>query len=80
MVSVLALSMVDRGFEHRSVQTKYFKIGICYFSAKHTALRERAKTGWLGIRIMCPSGATCLHAVCCFSELAPIRIQLSVLV
>jgi hypothetical protein len=30
--------------------------------------RERAKTGWLGIRIMCPSGATCLSADCCFSE------------
>ena len=30
---------------------------------------ERTKTGWLGIRIMCPSGATCLSADCCFSEL-----------
>jgi hypothetical protein len=28
------------------------------------------KTGWLGIRIMCLSGATCLLADCCFSELA----------
>ena len=26
--------------------------------------------GWLGIRIMCPSGATCLPADFCFSELA----------
>jgi len=25
---------------------------------------------WLRIRIMCPSGATCLSADCCFSELA----------
>jgi hypothetical protein len=24
----------------------------------------------LGIRIMCPSGATCLAADCCFCELA----------
>jgi hypothetical protein len=31
---------------------------------------ERAKTGWLGIRIVCPSGMTCLPADCCFSELA----------
>jgi hypothetical protein len=31
---------------------------------------ERAKTSWFGIRIMCPSGATCLPADCCFSELA----------
>jgi hypothetical protein len=25
---------------------------------------------WHGIRIMCSSGATCLSADCCFSELA----------
>jgi hypothetical protein len=68
MVSVLALSVVDRGFEPWLGQTKDYKIGICCFSAKH--LGERAKTGWLGIRIMCPSGATCLPKDCCFSELA----------
>jgi hypothetical protein len=27
-------------------------------------------TGWLGMRRMCPSGATHLSANCCFSELA----------
>jgi hypothetical protein len=33
--------------------------------------RERAKTLVLfGIRIMCPSGTTCLSADCCFNELA----------
>jgi len=26
--------------------------------------------GWLRIRIMCPSGATCLPTDCCLSELA----------
>ena len=31
MVSVLALSVVDRGFEPRSDQTKDFKIGLCWF-------------------------------------------------
>ena len=31
---------------------------------------ERARTGWLGIRIMCTIGATCLSVDCCFSELA----------
>ena len=35
---------------------------------QHT--RERATTGWLGIRIICPSRATCQSADCCFSELA----------
>jgi len=31
---------------------------------------ERGKIGWLGIRIMCPSGATCPSADNYFSELA----------
>ena len=70
MVSVLASIAVDRGFESRSGQTKDYAIDICYFSARLAALRERAKTGWFEIRIMCPSGATCLPADCCFSELA----------
>jgi hypothetical protein len=70
MVSVLTSSAVDRGFETRSGQTKIYEIGIWCFSGKHAALRKRAKTGWLGIRIMCPTGATCLSAGCCFSELA----------
>ena len=31
--------------------------------------RERRKTGWFGIRIMCLSGATCPSVDCCFCEL-----------
>jgi hypothetical protein len=46
MVSVLASSAVDRRFEPRSSQTKDYKIGICCFSAKHTALRRKSKD-WL---------------------------------
>ena len=38
MVSVLASSAVDRAFEPLSGQTKDYEIGICCFSAKHTAL------------------------------------------
>jgi hypothetical protein len=68
MVSVLASSAVDRGFEPGSDQAKDYKIGICCFSAKHAALRR--KTGWLRIRIMCPMRATCLSADCCFNGLA----------
>ena len=56
MVSVLVSSAVDRGFE----TIKFVFI----------ASLLSAKTGWLGIRIMCPSGATCLSVDCCFSELA----------
>ena len=37
MVSMLVSSAVDREFEHRSGQTKNYKIGICCFSAKHAA-------------------------------------------
>ena len=46
MVSVLASSVVDCGFDPRSGQTKDFKIGICCFSAKHAALRRKSKD-WL---------------------------------
>ena len=41
MVSVLASSVVDRGFESRSGQTKDYAIGICCFSAKHTGIKEK---------------------------------------
>jgi hypothetical protein len=64
MVSVLASGAVDRGFGHRSGQTKDRKIDICCFSAKHEAVRRKSKDRFLGIRIMCPSGATCLSADC----------------
>ena len=60
----------SRVVDSRSGQTKNYKIGICSFPAKHAPLRRKRKTGWLGIKIMCPSGATCLSADCCFSELA----------
>ena len=52
VVSVLASSAVDRGFETRSGQTR-LKL-VCVASPLSTQhLGERAKTGWLGIRIMC---------------------------
>jgi hypothetical protein len=35
LVSMLASSMVDRGFVPRSGQTKDFEIGICCFSSKN---------------------------------------------
>ena len=46
MVSMLASSVVDRGFETQSGQTKNYKIAICCFSAKHEALRKKTKD-WL---------------------------------
>ena len=46
IVSILALSVVDRGFEPGSGQSIDYKIGICCFSAKHAALRRKSKD-WL---------------------------------
>jgi hypothetical protein len=46
MVSMLALSAVDRRFEPWSGQTKDYKIGIYCFSAKHAALSRKSKD-WL---------------------------------
>ena len=43
MVSVLTLTVVDHGFEPRSGQTKDYKIDMCCFSAKHSALRRKSK-------------------------------------
>jgi hypothetical protein len=46
MVSMLASSALNLWFEPCSDQTKDYKIGICCFSAKHTALRRKNKD-WL---------------------------------
>ena len=46
MVSVLASSVVDHGVDPRSGKTKDYKIGICCFSTKHTALRRKSND-WL---------------------------------
>jgi hypothetical protein len=46
MVSLLASSGVDRGFESRSGQIKDYDIGICCFSVKHATIRRKRKD-WL---------------------------------
>ena len=70
MVSMHVSSAVDRGFEPRSGQQKTTKL-VSVASPKNAQhLGERAKTGWLGIRIMCLGGATCLSEDCCCSEIA----------
>jgi hypothetical protein len=43
---MLASRAVDLGVEPRSSQTKDYKIGICYFFAKHATLRRKSKD-WL---------------------------------
>jgi hypothetical protein len=56
MVSMLALSTVDCGFEPHSSRTKEYKFGIGCFSIRHTALRSKSKDRLAGN----PSGATYL--------------------
>jgi hypothetical protein len=48
IVSVLASSVVDRGFKLRLSQTKDYEIGICCFSAEHTVFRRKSKD-WLAL-------------------------------
>jgi hypothetical protein len=43
IISMLASSAVDRGFEPRLGQTKDYEIGICCFSAKQPTLRRKSK-------------------------------------
>ena len=68
MVSVLVGSRPDR------VKPKTIKL-VFVASPLSTQQRERVKTGYLGIRRMCPSGATCLPADCCISELSLLRFN-----
>jgi hypothetical protein len=51
----------------------YISKRVINIFASFNSLRSKSKTGWFGIRIMCPSGATCLHTDCCFSELALLK-------
>ena len=46
MISVLASRAVYPGLQPPSSQTKDYRIGICCFSTKHTALRRKSKD-WL---------------------------------
>jgi len=43
MISVLPSSSVDRRMEPRLGKTKDNKTDICWFSAKHAALRRKSK-------------------------------------
>jgi hypothetical protein len=50
MITMLASSAINCGFESRSDQTKEYEIGIYYFSAKNVPLMR--------VRIKCTTGAT----------------------
>ena len=67
MVSVLASSAVDHGFEAQLGQTKDYEIGICCFSAKQAALRRKNKDWLVRNQKNVSGGATFFSADCCFS-------------
>ena len=71
MVSVLASSAVDLGFEPRLDQTKDYEIVICCFYAKHAALRRKSKDwlAWNQDNVL-EWGDMSIHRTVCFSELA----------
>ena len=70
MVSMLASSTVDQGFELRSCRAKHYKIGICCFSAKHAALGRKSKY-WLARNQDNVSECDDMSIrYCCISELA----------
>ena len=70
MVSVLASSAVDHGFEPQSAQTKDYKIGICCFSAKQAALRRKNKDWLAQNRNNVSEWSDMSSPDYCFSELA----------
>ena len=80
MVSVLTSSVVDRGFETRSGQTKDYKIGICCFSAKHTALRRNSKDLFAQNQNNVTEWSEMSTRERLFQSTGTIKIQLSVLV
>jgi hypothetical protein len=47
----------------------YFIILHYVTSSLDKSENRKSSHDWLGIRIMCPSGVTCLPADCCFSEI-----------
>ena len=47
MVGVLASSVVDRGFDSPSGQTKDYKMGMCCFSAKYAPFGRKNEADWL---------------------------------
>jgi hypothetical protein len=79
MVSVLASSAVDRGFEPRSGQTKDYKIGICYFTAMYAALRRKSKD-WVVRNQDNVSEWGDMSIGLLFQSDSTIKIQLSVLI
>ena len=70
MVRGFVSSAVDRGSGPGQVQSKIITLVFIASPLSTWRCDENAKTGWFGIRIMCPTVATCLPPDCCFSDVA----------
>jgi len=70
MVSLLSSSAVDRWFELRSGQTKDYKIGMCCFTTKYTALLSKSKDWLAQNQDNVSEWGDMYISDCCFSELA----------
>ena len=72
---MLASSVVEHG------QTKDYEIGICWFSAKHAALRSKSKDCLAQNQCnVCEYSDMVFTSVLSFQWASTIKIQLSVLV
>jgi hypothetical protein len=69
MVSMLASTVVDRGFEPSSGHTKDYEIGICCFSAKYAAIRRKSKDWLARNQNNVSEWSDMCNVDCCFSEL-----------
>ena len=78
-VIVLVSNAVERGFELRSRQTKDYKIGICFFSAMHAALRSKSKY-WLAQNQDNVERHVFPPTAVFFKSASTVNIQLSVLI
>jgi hypothetical protein len=71
MVIVLTSNSTDRVLEPGSGQANPNNVVVAISPPGTRYSRVRAETGWVGIRIMCPSGKTYVHVNSCLSDLAP---------
>ena len=70
MVIVLTQNSADRVFEPGSGQANPNNVVFAISAPGTRYSRVRAETGWVGIRIMCPSGKTYVPVNSCLSDLA----------
>jgi len=63
-------SVVGLSTSHGRVKLKDYKIGICCFSVKHTALRSKNKDWLVRNQDNVSEWSDMSTADCCFSELA----------